>query len=442
MPDLIHVAGASALPGPVLAAPAPSLSTGPTFCNVLETPAPVVAQQRIPPARHAGPSSMPPQNNIPEPGIMAMVPSHTPSRSSHELEDVARLALLKEQLAAVPTDDMLTGVAMLMDQLALSTQANPFIPTKFDAPAPLNAPLSVFISQIVNYRLCSRECTVLALVYGQRLLQRYPSLVIDSRNVHRIFLIAIMLASKLIDDRYCRNTYYAAVGGLTVADLNRLEMEFCFLMGFDLCVSLDEFREVCQTFMWRLQQHQLVNCRIPREVPGGIPSPPGLDLLGATTTGDYVPCPMPVPLKTMASSLQPSGWGNLLVDDAGYPQTDVDSSRQHFPLYQPHPLQQVQQQPQQPQQPQQQSLLVPLMGHVLARSSCTWPTPALMRDPYGGAPRMAVVGASAVPPLLATAPGSVARIPPSSVSLHQAWVPVNGWHVAPQAMVGCPLPTA
>lgn len=55
--------------------------------------------------------------------------------------------------------------------------------------------------------------------------------------------------------RNYRNSYFAKVGGLETEDLNRLELEFLFLMGFKLHVNVNVFESYC--------------CHLEREVSFG-----------------------------------------------------------------------------------------------------------------------------------------------------------------------------
>ena len=45
--------------------------------------------------------------------------------------------------------------------------------------------------------------------------------------------------------RNYRNSYFARVGGLTTEELNKLELEFLFLMGFKLHVNVSVFESYC-----------------------------------------------------------------------------------------------------------------------------------------------------------------------------------------------------
>ncbi|RYG53553.1 hypothetical protein EON66_08370, partial [archaeon] len=88
----------------------------------------------------------------------------------------------------------------------------------------------------------SPECFVLALVYIDRLIQR-NSLLLNSLNVHRIIITAVMLAAKFFDDQYYNNAYYAKVGGVPTSEVNSLELEFLFCINFTLHVPTDVYEK-------------------------------------------------------------------------------------------------------------------------------------------------------------------------------------------------------
>ena len=50
--------------------------------------------------------------------------------------------------------------------------------------------------------------------------------------VFRFLLAAILIGIKYHDDEYYKNEYYAKVGGISVADINTLEMEFLDIIGY------------------------------------------------------------------------------------------------------------------------------------------------------------------------------------------------------------------
>ena len=59
--------------------------------------------------------------------------------------------------------------------------------------------------------------------------------------VKRLLFVAIIISIKFLDDKYYNNEYYAKVGGVSVQELNRMEKEFLFLIGFRLFVEEELF---------------------------------------------------------------------------------------------------------------------------------------------------------------------------------------------------------
>jgi Cyclin len=69
--------------------------------------------------------------------------------------------------------------------------------------------------------------SLLATVFYIDLLSRsYPAFALSSLTVHRFLITAVTVASKGLCDAFCTNTHYAKVGGISVAELNMLELEF------------------------------------------------------------------------------------------------------------------------------------------------------------------------------------------------------------------------
>jgi len=52
-----------------------------------------------------------------------------------------------------------------------------------------------------------------------------------------------MCSAKFFDDHYFNNAYYSKVGGVPVAELNCLELEFLALINFELFIRLEDFKK-------------------------------------------------------------------------------------------------------------------------------------------------------------------------------------------------------
>ncbi|RDL36918.1 Uncharacterized protein BP5553_06270 [Venustampulla echinocandica] len=64
--------------------------------------------------------------------------------------------------------------------------------------------------------------------------------VVDSFNIHRLVISGVTCASKFFSDVFYTNSRYAKVGGLPLAELNHLELQFLLLNDFRLSVPVEE----------------------------------------------------------------------------------------------------------------------------------------------------------------------------------------------------------
>ncbi|KAJ1327423.1 PHO85 cyclin-6/7 [Microdochium nivale] len=64
--------------------------------------------------------------------------------------------------------------------------------------------------------------------------------VVDSFNIHRLIIAGVTCASKFFSDVFYTNSRYAKVGGLPLAELNHLELQFLVLNDFRLSVPVED----------------------------------------------------------------------------------------------------------------------------------------------------------------------------------------------------------
>ncbi|GMI66939.1 cyclin p3;2 [Hibiscus trionum] len=115
----------------------------------------------------------------------------------------------------------------------------------FDCHETPDMTIQSYLERIFRYTKAGPSVYVVAYVYIDRFCQANPGFRINARNVHRLLITTIMVASKYVEDMNYRNSYFARVGGLTTNELNHLEVEFLFLMGFKLHVNVSVFESYC-----------------------------------------------------------------------------------------------------------------------------------------------------------------------------------------------------
>ncbi|XP_044449913.1 cyclin-P4-1 [Triticum aestivum] len=102
-----------------------------------------------------------------------------------------------------------------------------------------------YLERIFRFAGCSPSCYVVAYIYLDRFLRRRPALAVDSFNVHRLLITSVLTAVKFVDDICYNNAYFARVGGISLMEMNYLEVDFLFGIAFDLNVTPAVFASYC-----------------------------------------------------------------------------------------------------------------------------------------------------------------------------------------------------
>ena len=107
----------------------------------------------------------------------------------------------------------------------------------FNSKRPPPIPLSVYLLRLHKYLTMSPAVYLATAVYLSRLALVDHLVPVTRRNAHRLVLAGLRVAMKALEDRSYPHKRFADVGGVTERELVRLELSFCFLMGFDLWVD-------------------------------------------------------------------------------------------------------------------------------------------------------------------------------------------------------------
>lgn len=157
---------------------------------------------------------------------------------------------LKESNGILRTPRVLSLLSSLLERSVskndnlLETAQIKDVPTIYHGSRAPALTIKQYIDRIFKYAGCSPSCFVVACIYLDKYLQQTGH-HLTSLNVHRLLITSIMVAAKSIDDGFFNNAYYARVGGIPTAELNRLEMKFLFSLDFRVQVSVETFGKYC-----------------------------------------------------------------------------------------------------------------------------------------------------------------------------------------------------
>lgn len=124
--------------------------------------------------------------------------------------------------------------------------------------------LSQYLLRIHHYCPHSPGVYLTAACYIHRLCIEDALVPATGRTVHRLCLAAIRVASKALEDHKWSQERYMKVGGVSKKELRSLEINICFLLGFDLLAREGEIKKR----VWGLQQAAVQGAAVKRRLSG------------------------------------------------------------------------------------------------------------------------------------------------------------------------------
>ena len=97
-----------------------------------------------------------------------------------------------------------------------------------------------YVTRMIEYGKITHSTVLIAIIYLDRLLVN-NTVSITTWTAHRIFLAAVVLASKYHNDDYYNNGHMSAVGGVQLRELNAMELSLVSSLNFSLWVSPQMF---------------------------------------------------------------------------------------------------------------------------------------------------------------------------------------------------------
>ena len=103
-------------------------------------------------------------------------------------------------------------------------------------------PLFDYLLRIQKYTRIDNSTIIMALIYIDRVCIR-KGLTLTNYNIHILLFTSILISIKFNEDIIYDNLLYSKIGGVPVAELNKLEHEFLKMIGFSLFVSEEVYKK-------------------------------------------------------------------------------------------------------------------------------------------------------------------------------------------------------
>ncbi|KAI4599212.1 hypothetical protein KJ359_002171 [Pestalotiopsis sp. 9143b] len=145
----------------------------------------------------------------------------SPKRSRTE-QGPAKLLPLKYEFCDV--EDMVVLIANMLSELIETN----------DSLAMKSGHLTRFHSRLAKHATLTPPLLLSMVYYIDRLCALYPDFTINTLTVHRFLITAATVAGKGLSDSFWNNSFYARVGGVKIAELKLLELEFLYRVDWKI----------------------------------------------------------------------------------------------------------------------------------------------------------------------------------------------------------------
>ena len=91
-----------------------------------------------------------------------------------------------------------------------------------------------YLQRLAKHATLTPPLLLSMVYYIDRLCSLYPAFTINTLTVHRFLITAATVAAKGLSDSFWNNATYARVGGIKIAELGLLELDFLYRVDWKI----------------------------------------------------------------------------------------------------------------------------------------------------------------------------------------------------------------
>ncbi|KAF5004663.1 hypothetical protein FDECE_8850 [Fusarium decemcellulare] len=145
--------------------------------------------------------------------------------------------VLPERYEFCPVEDMVELIAHMLAELIATNDAirisNGGL-TRFHSRTAPGISVRDYLHRLARHATLTPPLLLAMVYYIDRLCAMYQEFTINTLTVHRFLITAATVAAKGLSDSFWNNTTYARVGGVRVAELKLLELEFLYRVDWKI----------------------------------------------------------------------------------------------------------------------------------------------------------------------------------------------------------------
>ncbi|KAJ4261473.1 Pho80p cyclin [Fusarium torreyae] len=163
--------------------------------------------------------------------------SSSPQSSKRPKPDAPPPKVLPDRYELCAVEDMVELVAHMLAELIATNDAirisNGGL-TRFHSRTAPGISVRDYLHRLARHATLTPPLLLAMVYYIDRLCAMYPEFTINTLTVHRFLITAATVAAKGLSDSFWNNTTYARVGGVRVAELKLLELEFLYRVDWKI----------------------------------------------------------------------------------------------------------------------------------------------------------------------------------------------------------------
>ncbi len=167
------------------------------------------------------------------------------AKENEQTSKINSLTILDEE-TAIFEKRMAESLALILETLA---KQNPLLPdpinrTRFHGLSVPSVSIEDYLLRYMKWGGVEYTHLIMALIYIDRFIvaQDVPR-TIDPFMLHRLIATALRVATKVHADKHFNNAYHARLTGVSVDEMNEMEIDLVFSLHFDLFIDIEMFND-------------------------------------------------------------------------------------------------------------------------------------------------------------------------------------------------------
>jgi len=179
-----------------------------------------------------------------DPAILAEDVEMVSAPETKEPAEIHKVPCQNIESVPVAGDEFIHGLAVVLSLWVqeTATAGKPQQLSRFHSSLVPSISIHNYLKRLRKYFLCTDECFVHALVYIDRIGKNNDSMTVCDLTVHRLLMIAAMIAAKFHDDKFYANIYYGKAGGMALKEVNLLEVVMLKELDWQVLVTVEQYQ--------------------------------------------------------------------------------------------------------------------------------------------------------------------------------------------------------